>query len=242
MSCICFGSFGVPIKHPSVLRARVHPLVFQSYKTTWVLLTCPVALFFVDKPQFTWWGIVSGAFWVPGGIAAVVSVTNVGLAVGQGTWSVLIVMVSFSWGAFYFHEPLHSLPASIMAVLLLMFGLVGMSCFAVSKVKDAHNKNTHSCEAGIISGKNKYSQVIGYDSAKANSSGVATDATTPSPTLVDESLTTNMDNHDHADALPFGMSRARYGLCAAIFNGLWGGSSMVPLKLVSQVYILHIYM
>ena len=85
VSCICFGSFGVPIKNPVVLRARVHPLVFQTYKTFWVLVTCPVALIFVSKPQFTWWGIVSGAFWVPSGIAAVVSVTHVGLAVGQGT-------------------------------------------------------------------------------------------------------------------------------------------------------------
>ena len=37
----------------------------------------------------------AGLFWVPSGVAAIIAVKNAGLAVSQGTWSSLIVMVRF---------------------------------------------------------------------------------------------------------------------------------------------------
>jgi hypothetical protein len=58
-SWLCFGSFAVPIKTKSVRDAQVDPLVFQSYKTFFALITSVVA--FAYNP-FYWspWGILSG--------------------------------------------------------------------------------------------------------------------------------------------------------------------------------------
>lgn len=243
-SCVCFGSFGVPIKNPSVLRAQVHPLVFQSYKTMWVLLTSPIALLFVAEPQFTWWGVVSGAFWVPGGIAAVVSVTNVGLAVGQGTWSCLIVMVSFCWGAFFFKEPLRSLGTGIFAVSLLMCGLVGMTYFSVrpqsSNTSDSSDVEAGACLKSVNSStRQKYSHVEEEEEERASSSDNDT-SPQQSQSMISAAAISGSGALDSPRTItplaspPFGLSRPTYGLIAAIFNGLWGGSSMVPLKLVSQ--------
>jgi hypothetical protein len=187
MACACFGSFGVPIKHPSVLKADVHPLVFQSYKTLWVFITSWGVLLFRDL-HFTWWGVVSGIFWVPGGIAAVVSVTNIGLAVGQGVWSTLIVIVSFSWGVLFFHEQMRSTSGSLLALALLVLGIAGMTFFA---------RPTAS----------KYQEIADSRDSEEDP---------PSPTA-GAKLKTASDR------------RWALGLGAAIFNGLWGGSTMVRL-------------
>ena len=68
-----YGSFGVPIKWQSVRDARVHPFVFQTYKSFWVFVTSWIVLAF--KPfAFTWWGLASGLFWVPAGAAYVMPI------------------------------------------------------------------------------------------------------------------------------------------------------------------------
>ena len=119
ISTLCFGSFAVPVKLPSVISLNVHPLAFQTYKTTmcvataWISLVVPVygdggdggeEGWTLTKLQYTPWGIVSGIFWVPGGVMAIYAVQNAGLAVAQGTWSSLIVAVSFAWGMIVFGE------------------------------------------------------------------------------------------------------------------------------------------
>ncbi len=132
ISCLAFGSFAVPMKAPSVLKVNVHPLVFQTYKTFWVFVTSWITAFWVPV-TFTPWGLVSGLSWVPAGVAAVVSVQHVGLGVGQGTWSSIIVLVSFSWGVFYFGESLYSYPISVFGLLCLMGGVAGMAYFSAQE-------------------------------------------------------------------------------------------------------------
>jgi hypothetical protein len=192
MACACFGSFGVPIKHPSVLQANVHPLVFQSYKTLWVFITCWGVLLFRDL-HFTWWGVVSGIFWVPGGIAAVVSVTNIGLAVGQGVWSTLIVIVSFSWGVLFFDERMKSTTGSLLALTLLVAGIIGMTFFA-SPTRTTTKYRAIADERG---GGGPPSPEAGAKAQEKNS------------------------------------RKWTLGMGAAIFNGLWGGSNMVCVRIIA---------
>ncbi|CAE8601904.1 unnamed protein product, partial [Polarella glacialis] len=75
------GSYPVPIKSPSVLEAKVHPLVFQCYKSFWVFAT---GWLFVlangTSYEFSWWGVASAAFWVPAGLSTIISVPRIGLA------------------------------------------------------------------------------------------------------------------------------------------------------------------
>lgn len=64
---VFFGSFAIPVKLPSVRRLRVDPIVFQSYKSAMVFLTGWIVLLW-SPFSFTPWGIMSGLFWVPGGM------------------------------------------------------------------------------------------------------------------------------------------------------------------------------
>ena len=130
ISCVAFGSFAVPIKCNSAQKCSIDPLAFQTYKTAVCLLTSvwiPTKMEVLQQESdnqvadatresaswwwlrrlavlyynFTPWGIVSGLFWVPGGVAAIYAVQNAGLALSQGLWSSIIVLVAFTWGSLY---------------------------------------------------------------------------------------------------------------------------------------------
>jgi len=97
------GAYPVPIKAPSVLKADPHPVVFQCYKTFWVFATgwlFVIANLIQGKAlvfEFTWWGVVSAAGWIPSGLSTIASVPRLGvgmaIAVSTGTASVLSFLV-----------------------------------------------------------------------------------------------------------------------------------------------------
>uniref|UniRef100_A0A7S4HQX4 Uncharacterized protein n=1 Tax=Odontella aurita TaxID=265563 RepID=A0A7S4HQX4_9STRA len=84
----------------------------------------------VDRLRFSPWGLVSGLFWVPGGAMHICGVRTAGLAVSHGLASSLIVMVSFTWGIFVFHERVKSLAGAMFAIFLMICGISGMSYFS----------------------------------------------------------------------------------------------------------------
>jgi glucose uptake protein GlcU len=162
VSCVAFGTFAVPIKCAAVRKVDVDPLgtwavklkvnqqsylliycfahslpfvctVLQTYKIGMTLLTSWLVLLFGVPFTFTPWGFVSGLFMVPGGTAGYFAVQNAGMAVSQGIWSSLKVLVAFCWGILIFHEPVHSKLGTTLAIALLMVGLAGVSIFAAPR-------------------------------------------------------------------------------------------------------------
>ena len=129
-SALAFGTFGVPIKSDAAKSVDVDPLVFQSYKTFMCFITSWLVLLFNNKFEFTPWGIVSGLFWVPGGVATVYAIKAAGLAIGIGIGSSFIVLVSFVWGIFVFQEKVQSKFGACFAIVCMMAGLMGMSYFS----------------------------------------------------------------------------------------------------------------
>jgi hypothetical protein len=123
---ILFGSFGVPMKHPSVIKAGVDPLMYQSWKTGVFFITSWLVLAWTDF-AFTPFGLLSGLFWVPGGTLAILSVQNAGLASGLGVVQGCIVLVSFFWSLAIFREPMWSIGLTVLGVAALITGIVGMS-------------------------------------------------------------------------------------------------------------------
>lgn len=144
-SMLSFGSFGVPIKSKTALEVDIDPLVMQSYKTficfvtSWLVLAVPGQEF-----SFSPWGIVSGLFWVPGGIATVYAIKSAGIAIGIGIGSSFIVLVSFVWGIFIFQERVHSKGGASLAILCMMLGLAGMSYFSSPEI--AGETSSHTAE------------------------------------------------------------------------------------------------
>lgn len=77
VAALTYGSFGVPIK--ATKDVDVHPLVFQSYKTFVMFVTCwGVKLLGVDI-GFTNWGLLSGFLWVVGGTGGIYGIRNAGM-------------------------------------------------------------------------------------------------------------------------------------------------------------------
>mmetsp|Transcript_15944 Transcript_15944/g.30074 ORF Transcript_15944/g.30074 Transcript_15944/m.30074 type:complete len:365 (+) Transcript_15944:155-1249(+) len=212
VSCICFGSFAVPVKSKRATECNIDPLAFQTYKTFMCLITSFLTLpLFHQTFQFTPWGIVSGLFWVPAGVSAIYAVQNAGLAVSQGLWSSIIVLVSFGWGIGIFHESVRSNWIASAAVLIMVAGLWGMSYYS-SPSDGRHDIDQDEGADSLDRDSNEPSSRLGYDR-------VATETTRGEDDLFEN------------DTIDNGIwRRRRLGIIAAVFNGIWGGSVMVPMQ------------
>jgi len=134
IAALSFGSFGVPIRSTSNL--NIDPLVLQTYKSVVCFLTCWLVILLGEPVRFTPWGIISGIFWVPGGVAGIYGIRNAGLALSVGTWSAIIVISSFIWGIFVFKEKVKSIPRTGGAAFVLLIGLIGMSKYSEPSRKE----------------------------------------------------------------------------------------------------------
>ena len=63
---------------------------YQSHRS----LTSWLVILLGQEVTFTWWGLVSGLFWVPGGAFNIFAIRNAGLAISQGIVASSIVVVS----------------------------------------------------------------------------------------------------------------------------------------------------
>jgi len=130
----------------------IDPLVMQSYKTAMCFITSWIFLYIRgEKVTFTYMGIISAMFWVPGGVATIYAIKTAGLAIGIGVGSSFIVLVSFSWGIFFFDEHVHSRFQACSAVACMLCGLAGMAYYSAPTVAHAtHNSNSTTTEDGTV--------------------------------------------------------------------------------------------
>lgn len=134
------GAYPVPIKARRVIKADPHPIVFQCYKTFWVFVSgwlFVLANILQRKPlvfEFTWWGVVSAAGWIPSGLSTIACVprlgVGMGIAVSTGTASVLSFLTfwlvlgeSMKVHAFAGHK-ICIAPFFLACVILGMVGMV----------------------------------------------------------------------------------------------------------------------
>eukprot|EP00591_Stephanopyxis_turris_P001556 CAMPEP_0195512384 /NCGR_PEP_ID=MMETSP0794_2-20130614/4360_1 /TAXON_ID=515487 /ORGANISM="Stephanopyxis turris, Strain CCMP 815" /LENGTH=375 /DNA_ID=CAMNT_0040640157 /DNA_START=68 /DNA_END=1192 /DNA_ORIENTATION=- len=240
LAAFAWGSFGVPIKSDASSRVDVDPLVMQTYKTTMCFLTSWIVLLMGEEVTFTPWGIVSAMFFVPGGTAGIFAIRNIGLAVSVGTWSSIIVMFSFFVGVFLFNEGVKSVSGATCAAILLITGIAGMSRYSKPQPVQSRKPSHISKEEEE---KEKLLQDNSYDSDTSDTAKKRTAVISPSS----ESTIKSPLEMDTEDIKPppepaestkrtkamsiFGMqlTRRQVGLSAAVFNGVWGGSNMIPL-------------
>jgi hypothetical protein len=137
IAALAYGTYGVPIKETK--KIPVHPLVFQSYKTLTMFLCCWLVLLMGVPFSFTYWGILSGLFWVLGGTGGIVAVRYAGMALAVGTWASVMICVNFVWGILIFEEPVANMYGTAIAFVLLAIGLVGMSKYS-EPTTTAYNK------------------------------------------------------------------------------------------------------
>jgi len=174
-----------------------------------------------QEVTFTWWGIVSGLFWVPGGAFNIFAIRNAGLAISQGIVASSIVMVSFIWGNLIFREPVKSQIIAYAAVWLIMAGLYGMSYY--SSAESFSESNNSSDDEGeeeqdLITSKHS-------DEDFENDSMALSALSEPLEIIQQQPIGSKRS------ILICGrtFSRRNLGLLSALMCGLWGGSCLVPM-------------
>lgn len=235
ISCVAFGSFAVPIKSKAVCRVNMDPLVMQTYKTTICFLTSWLVLLIGVPFHFTPWGFVSGLFWVPGGTAGIYAVQNAGLALSQGTWSTLKVLVGFVWGIFIFHEPIRSKQAASTAITFIILGLSGMSYVSACGLGNENNCDPqstiqlrHDLEEPLI-------PHVEHEETDEDVGLIATDGLSGDSNDEHESIGRTNTRQEAADGdmvhLLRGVRvhRRHLGVICACVDGVWGGSILVPM-------------
>mmetsp|Transcript_2207 Transcript_2207/g.4642 ORF Transcript_2207/g.4642 Transcript_2207/m.4642 type:complete len:395 (+) Transcript_2207:143-1327(+) len=128
VAAVSYGSYGVPIKHTKHL--DVHPLIFQSYKTFVMFVTCWGVKFLGEELVFTRWGLLSGFMWVVGGCGGIYGIRMAGLAIAVGTWASIMIIINFFFGILLFQEPIYDVWGTVCSFLFLILGLVGMSHYS----------------------------------------------------------------------------------------------------------------
>eukprot|EP01116_Phalansterium_solitarium_P003628 TRINITY_DN14445_c0_g1_i1.p1 TRINITY_DN14445_c0_g1~~TRINITY_DN14445_c0_g1_i1.p1 ORF type:complete len:371 (-),score=92.91 TRINITY_DN14445_c0_g1_i1:250-1362(-) len=227
-SVLCFGSFGVPIKTKKVLEAKVDPIVFQSYKTFWVLVTSFIS-FTYNEFSYTPLGLVSGAFWVPAGCCFVLATNCIGLGVTQGLQNSLVIIVSFIWGTLIFREPTKNLGGAFGAIAMLMVGVVGMALAPSLFYKATPPPRPSSGDELERAVKNGGQGDHHDDHHEAPAVHHETHLIT---TTDFRGNVVSPDTH-----LQIGkrwIPKKPLGYAAAIFGGTWGGSIYAPLKIANK--------
>ena len=221
VATVAFGSFAVPIQCRAARRVPVDPLVLQTYKVG-VCLVTTVAMVMLglvsssssssssSSTQFSCYGIISGLLMVPGGTAGYYGVRHAGLATAQGLWSALKVLVAFAWGCFIFHEPVQSITGTVVAIVGLLSGLVGMSYFASRGRRGGEDEETGPGDEA----ENEHSSV-----------SAAQEPLLP----IDNAQHQQQEHHHQQQYSLFGWSSHTMGLLGAILDGLYGGSVLVPM-------------
>ena len=160
IGALAHGSWGAAIKaappSPSDgdehVVVDIHPLVFQSYKTTMLFVTCWLSLIPLetDQPKWTPYGILSGVMFVVGGVGGIVAIQTAGVSVAVGTWASIMVAINFIWGIVVFQEPVHSFWETLGAFSLLATGLVGMSHYSAASTKRRRRRSNLNLQRGVM--------------------------------------------------------------------------------------------
>lgn len=241
MACLCFGSFAVPMKWPSVVEAQIHPLVYQCYKTWWTFVTTHLVLFFVPY-EFTWWGLLSGFSWVPAGVAAIFAVQNAGIARAQAVWQVTIIISSFIWGFAIMHDSdVYSWFGTSMALCCLVGGVVGMTVsFSLKLGTKADPDEKGQPDYGLVKADDdddaelpqKFDSTEKFDRLppklrSKGSFGSLAPGSGGARTVTGSASASSHDPTSESDDVPW-VPSPDLGIAAAIFTGVWGGANLVP--------------
>jgi hypothetical protein len=171
----------------------------------------------------------------------VYAIKAAGLAIGMGIGSSFIVLVSFTWGIFIFHERVESRLGASFAVLLMMMGLWGMSYYS-SPSAEQHLETLDQCSVGAGA-----SSILsdGYRGVNEQSSHNDDTSDQDEEYFQEES---DVYDDDSGIAVPLPdlviwgtkISQRKLGMASAVFNGAWGGSIMVPMKFAPYVNHAHV--
>ena len=136
LSGIFNGSFTALFKTPKMTSLSLHPIIFTLYVSLGVVLSSSfvfVYLLLTERHErslvdyVTGMGIIAGGLFVSAISASFLAVESIGVALAQGIWGGMAMLVSYTWGTLLFGEvPLHLWGSMVSLVFLI----VGVCCVA----------------------------------------------------------------------------------------------------------------
>jgi glucose uptake protein GlcU len=237
VAAISAGSWAAPIK--SAADFDVHPLVMQSYKTIVLFAACWLVLLMGVEARWTPYGLLSGFLWVAGGTGGCYAVPNCGMAIAVGTWASIMVVINFIWGILIFQEPVHSFQGVCGSFFFLGLGLVGMSRYSAPSKADPDKPK----EQG--SGEEKAASTEAPDRLKPRKRHQDPEDEEIELALLAEENGNGIDysQDKHTDAKKnsvvilggrLAMTRRQAGILSAVWNGIFSGSSLLPLHYAKE--------
>lgn len=180
--------------------------------------------------EFSALGMFAGLLLVLSLAASFKAVECIGLALGQGIWSGIAILVSFTWGVVGFNEIPSSPVITALGLVVLMFGVVGIAfCQDISLyLQDKHyiacdetpreSATFSAYPSRTNSEKSTQMSVVSYD--RSDSMKLSPLASLDSKFMAD------------ADVVALKTSQWYSGIAATICVGLAGGSVLAPLHYV----------
>ena len=218
LSSVFNGSFVAFAKLESVACVDLHPILFNFYVTCGVAISSCLAIPYIlahGGLTFVYEGAVGGVLFVGASSLSFVAAKNLGLSTGQGVWSGCAITVAFLWGVLGpqpVGQPLGSLPLSLLALLFLLMGVVGMvKCEPLGRALDW--RELHDTEP--LHGSNGSNGSNGSDGSPGSGQR--------------ENGLLSEDCALQPQAVPLARGARVSGFCAAVGVGLFGGSILVPL-------------
>ena len=221
-----------------------------------IILTKSYSFFTGVQPRFTYWGIISGLFWVPGATAGIYGIRNAGLAISVGVWSALIVISSFGWGIFVFNEKVKSIQGALIGALILMIGLVGMAIYSAPvKKKKAVDEIDHLTvplkesitESDSLDDEQDGIEMNGLDDSERCKSGgliarrKRNEITSMSRKFGSKSALDDLQREPELLVFCGGrltITKRTAGIIGAAINGFWGSNNMIPMHYARYVFQL----
>jgi len=203
---VFFGSFAVPLKMKRVQEADVDPVVFQLYYSLSIFCSSWIVLTYVPF-VFTPFGIVGASLWVPASILSIAAINYLGMSISVGIWCGVTVITSFLWGALAFpsDNPVKNFPLSIVALMLLIIGIIGLSISDSSFIKDLGKLRKSHMDINNV----ESTQTLDGSPLLLRSSEYR------------KSISTSSKERSHKEII--------IGLLCALILGVMNGSMMVPL-------------
>lgn len=205
VSVFAWGTFAMPMKMEAVVRAELHPAIFQLYISIGIFASSWLVLA-VEDFEFTWWGLPATIIWTCGSCFSILAIKSLGMALGQGIWSGFVGLVSFFWGYYGHHlfpdafHPVHMRSSGLAAggLVLLILGVGGLAAIGGSGGAED--------EAAAVQGHGSIADKKVPFLSEGSVQGKPPSSPPPSRT------------------------KFLFGVLMALLTGVFGGSTLVPLK------------
>ncbi|KAJ5068548.1 hypothetical protein M0811_02490 [Anaeramoeba ignava] len=129
LAILTFGSFAVPLKMKKTKKLKIPQMVFQLPISISIFLTGFLVLTY-NKWEFTYFGIIGSALWVPANCFALLAFSKIGISIGQSILGSVTITVSFVWGSIL---PGHTPKNQILSIVFVICLVLVVSLFGFIK-------------------------------------------------------------------------------------------------------------